>query len=140
MQASATTEMRSIEMDVDSYASDAEQTNADLPEGAASFQRDRLHSQTGAAKTTLQSIRFQGQRLSTRQRRLEDQRRGIATTCRRRIADSASGTRFDYVRYFDDFPVMPIDNICGLTRRMRIREDKVYVVQTATEGHSNAAS
>ena len=39
------------------------------------------------------------------------------------------------MRYLDDFPVIPIDNIWDDTAIGRIRDDKIYVVQTSYESY-----
>ena len=51
-----------------------------------------------------------------------------------------SARHLDYVRYFDDFPVTQSDNIWNDTRPAGFSDQKIYVVQTSTQGYSNAAS
>ena len=64
--------------------------------------------------------------------RWKTERRGCARL-NERLDSSATARRLSYVRYLDDFPALPDDNIWTDIRSRASRSEKLYVVQTATK-------
>ena len=104
---------------------------APLPPGARAFRPNPLTNQRPAQGSDLRSFEFEGKPYTPGagtfrtdldgMKRLEAARRLITV-----------GSTLCFVRYLDDFPFRPRNDIWDDTRQSGFGESKVYVVQTAT--------
>ncbi len=101
-----------------------------VAEGAKVFRPNPLTSQT-PSETTVFDYTFEGQAFSPGRRGWTTNLDGI----RRLEASSrlmAQGNTLSFVRYLDDFPFKPSNNIWDDTRLSGFGDEKRYVVQTST--------
>lgn len=92
------------------------------------FRIDQLTSQTQAS-TTRYSVDFEGVSYDVGKRQWATPPIGMS---RLKMAGRVivSGSSLAYVRYLDDYPVVPIKNVWGDTGTGSFTDPKVYVVQT----------
>jgi len=112
------------------FMTDEEVRTGSLPPGTRAYRHNPIVSQT-ASPTTLYSYQFEGRSFSPRgggwrtnldgMRRLEWAGRLVAV-----------GNTLTFIRYLDDFPYKPFNDIWDDTRQSGFGDDKLYVVQTAT--------
>jgi adenine-specific DNA-methyltransferase len=109
-----------------------ERINPDLAQQAGSIYRiDQLTSQTQAS-TTKYDLVLQGKTYSTGKRQWATPIHGM----KRLIAANrveVSGTSPVYIRFLDDYPVVPLGNLWTDTSTGGFTDPKVYVVQTGTK-------
>ena len=103
-----------------------------LPAGSRVFRPTSVQSDTPSNSTTFE-VEINGHRLPAKSWKTTPEGMKRLIQAGRIIA---SGTRPDYVRYLDDFPVAPLTAVWDDTMGAR---DLVYVVQT-TRGSSSAVS
>ena len=99
--------------------------------GQPIFTVDALTSQTQAA-TTRYLAEFRGEKYKSGVRQWATPSSGMARLIRAgRVENRASS--IGYVRFYDDYPVIPLRNIWSDTGTGSFTDAKVYVVQTATK-------
>jgi adenine-specific DNA-methyltransferase len=104
-----------------------------LPTGARVFQPDNLTSSRPAGENDVRRFSFRGQVFSPGKGTFKSDEAGLTRLGRAgRLWPTSQGT-IRYVRYFDDFPVIPFSNMWTDTGTGSFTEDKVYVVQTNTK-------
>jgi adenine-specific DNA-methyltransferase len=105
--------------------------NVPLPSGSREYSVDALTSQTNAT-TTRYTAEFQGKKYASGKRQWATPPAGMA-----RLMDAnrvqERGASIGYVRYFDDFPVLPLRNNWTDTGTGSFTDDKIYVVQTGNK-------
>lgn len=108
-----------------------EERDGFLPAGSRLFRLDNLTSQSGVDKTRF-PIEFEGRTFTPGTAVWKTGAEGMARLlAARRVA--AGRKALSYVRYLDDFPAFPINNVWSDLGGVQSRSDpKVYVVQTAT--------
>lgn len=95
------------------------------------FRIDQLTSQTQAT-TTQYDIIFKGQKYGIGKRQWATPKQGMD----RLIAANRviiSGSSLAYIRYLDDYPVIPVRNIWNDTGTGSFTDSKIYIVQTNTK-------
>ena len=101
-----------------------------LPEGDRIFRVDTI---TNASPGGRFEFEFDGQRYLPRRGYWLTNETGMARLRdARRIAASSKGS-LSYVRYLDDFPASPLNNVWTDVSQGGFNEDKIYVVQTNTK-------
>jgi len=109
-----------------------ERANPDLAQSLGRIYRiDQLTSQTQAT-TTNYVLEYQGQKFATGKRQWATPIRGM----NRIIAANRveiSGTSPTYVRFIDDYPVIPVGNLWTDTSTGGFTDPKLYVVQTGSK-------
>jgi adenine-specific DNA-methyltransferase len=109
-----------------------ERSNAEYAQSLGRvFRIDQLTSQTQAT-TTNYTLEFKGQKFAPGKRQWATPVRGM----KRIIAADrveVSGTSPNYIRFIDDYPVIPIGNIWTDTSTGGFTDPKLYVVQTGTK-------
>ena len=111
--------------------SDEEKLNSMLANGGKLFRPNPLTSQTPSETTTFE-YEFEGRRFNPGARGWSTNREGMD---RLREAGRliAIGNTLSFVRYLNDFPFKPINNIWDDTRLSGFGEPKTYVVQTSAK-------
>jgi adenine-specific DNA-methyltransferase len=99
-----------------------------LPLGARIFRPNPLTSQSGGA-TTMFAFEFEGTEYVPGKGGWKTNRAGITRLNETRRL-MAQGRTLGFVRYLDDFPFKPVNNIWDDTRSSGFGDPKVYVVQT----------
>jgi adenine-specific DNA-methyltransferase len=110
----------------------AERTEiSDPPQGSRFFRTDQLTSQRPAQGSDLRSFDFDGRAFSPGKGTFKSDERGLkALRSAKRLA--AVGNTLTYVRFLDDFPAFPINNMWDDTVRSGFADTNLYVVQTST--------
>jgi adenine-specific DNA-methyltransferase len=99
------------------------------PEGSKIFAHDNMTSQRPAQAGDIREFYFQGQRFTPGTGTFKTDLRGLEQlSAKGRLM--ALGNTLRYVRFLDDFPVHPIDNLWTDTGTSGFASDKLYVVQT----------
>ncbi|HVU18337.1 MAG TPA: site-specific DNA-methyltransferase [Candidatus Didemnitutus sp.] len=104
-----------------------------LPDGSRVFRPDNLTSSRPAGDADVKAFEFRGQKFGPGKGTFKTdiiglQRLGKAD----RLWPTSQGT-VQYVRFLDDFPVIPFSNVWTDTGTGSFTEDKIYVVQTNTK-------
>ena len=117
-----------------SRLSKAQKSDASLvPDGARVFRPDNLTSSRPAGEADVRSFSFRGQVFNPGKGTFKTDETGLSRLGKAdRLWLTSQGT-MQYVRYLDDFPVIPFSNIWTDTGTGSFTEDKVYVVQTNTK-------
>jgi adenine-specific DNA-methyltransferase len=115
-----------------------EAENRDLiVDGARVYRQDNLTSQSmgrekGEGAASWFDVHVNGQAFRpSMQNRWKTNETGMARLVLARRVE-ARGTSLSYVRFFEDFPVMPVNNIWKDVKFSSRSEDKSYVVQTSS--------
>ena len=100
--------------------------------GGRIFRQDNLTSQRPASGSDLKSYTYQGKDFSPGKGTFKTDLKGMKSL------DAANrlirvGNTLAYVRFIDDFPVIPISNFWSDTGLSGFGADKLYVVQTSTK-------
>jgi adenine-specific DNA-methyltransferase len=104
-----------------------------LLEGARIFRPDNLTSSRPAGEADVQKFAFRGQTYSPGKGTFKTELNGLTRLGKAdRLWPTSQGT-VQYVRFLDDFPVIPFSNVWTDTGTGSFTEDKVYVVQTNTK-------
>jgi adenine-specific DNA-methyltransferase len=104
-----------------------------VPGGARVFRPDNLTSSRPAGEADVRSFSFRGQVFNPGKGTFKTDETGLRRLGNAdRLWPTSQGT-VQYVRYLDDFPVIPFSNIWTDTGTGSFTEDKVYVVQTNTK-------
>lgn len=101
-------------------------TSQSIPEGAKLFTLSCMTSQSGVEKTKY-PVHLGGKVYTPDKGVWKTSQQGMDNLLKANRVMATSRNDIRYVRYFDDFPCMPITNLwddCGMA-------DKIYVVQTA---------
>jgi adenine-specific DNA-methyltransferase len=103
-----------------------------LPVGARLFRPDNLVSQTTrVGQTTVFPVEVGGRTFMPGAGGWKTNRDGMAKLVEAGRLRPTRGTSIQYVRFLDDFPAMPINNVWTDVGTGSFTEDKVYVVQTS---------
>jgi adenine-specific DNA-methyltransferase len=101
-----------------------------LPPGSRVFRPDNLTSSRPAGDADVRRFEFHGKAYSPGKGTFKTDDTGLTRLAKAdRLWPTSQGT-VQYVRYFDDFPVIPFSNVWTDTGTGSFTEDKVYVVQT----------
>jgi len=101
-----------------------------VPNGARVFRPDNLTSSRPAGDADVKRFGFQGEFFNPGKGTFKTDQTGLMRLGKAdRLWPTSQGT-VQYVRYLDDFPVIPFSNIWTDTGTGSFTEDKVYVVQT----------
>jgi len=103
----------------------------DLPAGARIYRVDQLTSQTNAT-TTRYDIDYQGETFQSGKRQWATPFHGMSRLIKNNRVVKF-GNALVYIRYMDDFSVIPIKNVWTDTSTGGFGDDKVYVVQTTSK-------
>ena len=104
-----------------------------LPEGARIFRPDNLTSSRPAGDADVRKFAFRGQIYTPGKGTFKTEETGLTRLGRAdRLWPTSQGT-VQYVRFLDDFPVIPFSNVWTDTGTGSFTEDKIYVVQTNTK-------
>ncbi|MBL8422061.1 MAG: site-specific DNA-methyltransferase [Candidatus Accumulibacter phosphatis] len=103
------------------------------PAGARQFRPDNLTSSRPAGDGDVRQFLFQGRGYSPGKGTFKTDEIGLSRLAKSlRLWPTATGT-VQYIRYIEDFPVIPFSNIWTDTGTGSFTEDKVYVVQTGAK-------
>lgn len=102
------------------------------PKGSRIFRFDNLTSQSGTENTRF-PINFNGKTYTIQSGSWKTNQQGIE--CLIKLNRIASGNKsLGYIRYYEDFPMMELNNLWTDILGIQSRKDpKVYVVQTSTK-------
>jgi len=104
-----------------------------LPDGARIFRPDNLTSSRPAGEVDVKKFNFRGQTYTPGKGTFKTELTGLTRLGKSdRLWPTSQGT-MQYVRFLDDFPVIPFSNVWTDTGTGSFTEDKVYVVQTNTK-------
>ncbi len=104
-----------------------------LPDGARVFRPDNLTSSRPAGEADVRKFTFRGQVYTPGKGTFKTEEVGLTRLGKAdRLWPTSQGT-VQYVRFLDDFPVIPFSNVWTDTGTGSFTEDKVYVVQTNTK-------
>ncbi len=104
-----------------------------LPESARVFRPDNLTSSRPAGEADVQKFVFRGQTFTPGKGTFKTEITGLTRLGKAdRLWPTSQGT-VQYVRFLEDFPVIPFSNVWTDTGTGSFTEDKVYVVQTNTK-------
>ncbi|WP_295431041.1 site-specific DNA-methyltransferase [uncultured Thiodictyon sp.] len=104
-----------------------------LPTGARVFMPDNLTSSRPAGERDVRRFAYRGRFFSPGKGTFKSDEDGLLRLGKSgRLWPTSEGS-IRYVRYFNDFPVIPFSNIWTDTGTGSFTEDKVYVVQTNTK-------
>jgi adenine-specific DNA-methyltransferase len=104
-----------------------------IPRGARQFGLDNLTSSRPAGERDLRRFAYQGSIFTPGKGTFKTEEVGMRRLSKgSRIWPTSNGF-LRYVRFIDDFPVIPISNIWIDTGTGSFTEDKLYVVQTGTK-------
>jgi adenine-specific DNA-methyltransferase len=102
-----------------------------LPNGARLFLPDNLVSQTTrTGQTTVFPVEVDGRTYVPRTGGWKTNREGMARLAAGKRLRPTQGNSIRYVRFLDDFPAMPLNNVWTDVGTGSFTEDKIYVVQT----------
>jgi adenine-specific DNA-methyltransferase len=104
-----------------------------IPVGTRIFRADNLTSSRPASGTDVQSFEYCGCTYKPGKGTFKTEIVGLTRLARAdRLWPTSQGT-IQYIRFLDDFPVIPFSNVWIDTGTGSFTEDKVYVVQTNTK-------
>ena len=104
-----------------------------LPDGARIFRPDNLTSSRPAGDADVRKFVFRGQTYTPGKGTFKTELIGLTRLGKaERLWPTSQGT-VQYVRYLEDFPVIPFSNVWTDTGTGSFTEDKIYVVQTNTK-------
>ena len=104
-----------------------------LPAEVRQFRPDNLTSSRPAGDGDTRLFRFQSRAYTPGKGTFKTDESGLSRLAKsQRLWPTLNGT-IQYVRYLDDFPVIPFANIWTDTGTGSFTDDKVYVVQTGTK-------
>lgn len=110
-----------------------EKAGADLPKGARVFGVDNLVSSSGVDKTRY-PVKINGREYRPNPGVWKTSESGMQTLIRAGRVHAGSGKNLGYIRYLDDFPAYPLNNVwTDAVGQNQFGGDKVYVVQTANK-------
>jgi len=103
------------------------------PSDCRQFRADNITSSRPAGDGDVRRFTFQGREYGPGKGTFKTDEMGLQRLSRSlRLWPTSNGT-VQYVRYLDDFPVIPFSNIWTDTGTGSFTDDKVYVVQTGTK-------
>lgn len=108
-----------------------ERGELELPAGARRYTPDNLTSQSGSDSTRFE-VEIDGKFYRPGSGGWKTNRSGMDNLLAAGRVHVASNS-LRYVRYFDDFPVVPFSNLWTDTATGNFTADKIYVVQTGTK-------
>jgi adenine-specific DNA-methyltransferase len=106
---------------------------ASLPVEVRQFRPDNLTSSRPAGEGDIRKFNYQGRDYTPGKGTFKSDERGLVRLAKStRLWPTVNGT-IQYVRYLEDFPVIPFSNVWTDTGTGSFTDDKVYVVQTGTK-------
>jgi adenine-specific DNA-methyltransferase len=109
--------------------SSAEEIESAIQAGAKVFRPNPLTSQTGSETTTFE-YKYNGNKFHPKKGGWKTNIEGMNILAKEKRL-MALGNTLCFVRYLDDFPFKPVNNIWDDTRQSGFSDPKKYVVQTA---------
>ena len=107
--------------------------HSQIPDEFHLFRPDTLTSSRPAGEGDVREFRFHGRHYGPRKGTFKTNQTGLNRLAKSdRLWPTISRT-IQYIRYFDDFPAIPIANIWMDTGTGSFTDDKIYVVQTNTK-------
>ena len=103
----------------------------ELPEGSRAFRPNPITNQRPAQGTDLREYQFEGKTYKPGAGTFRTDRAGLDRLAKQRRLMGVGNT-LTFLRYLDDFPYKPTNNIWDDTRQSGFGADKLYVVQTAS--------
>lgn len=104
-----------------------------LPEDARVFRPDNLTSSRPAGEADVRRFDYLGTTYTPGKGTFKTEQVGLSRLARAdRLWPTSTGT-VQYVRFLDDFPVIPFSNVWTDTGTGSFTEDKIYIVQTNTK-------
>ena len=103
--------------------------SVDIPPGSKIFACDNLTSPRPANEADLKSFTYQGVAFTPGKGTFKSDEKGLDSLAAANRLFQVSTTLY-YVRYLDDFPVVPIDSIWQDTSAGGYTDERLYVVQT----------
>jgi adenine-specific DNA-methyltransferase len=104
-----------------------------LPRGSRVFTTGDLTSSRTPGDGDLKSFEFQGLKYAPGKGTFKSDKAGLSKLAKAARIWAVGAKSIRYIRYFDDFPVIPHSNVWSDTGTGSFTDDKVYVVQTATK-------
>ncbi|NKM71330.1 site-specific DNA-methyltransferase [Rhizobium laguerreae] len=109
------------------------ENSALIPEGYRVFRPDNLTSSRPAGEGDVRSFEYHGRAYRSGKGTFKTEFVGLTRLGKSDRLWKTSGGTLQYIRYFDDFPVIPLSNIWTDTGTGSFTDDKVYVVQTGSK-------
>ncbi|MFG9904574.1 DNA methyltransferase [Pseudomonas aeruginosa] len=104
-----------------------------IPAGARLFRPDNITSSRSAGDGDVRRFHFNGKSYTPGKGTFKTDEVGLSRLSKgERIWPTSKGT-IQYIRYLEDFPVIPFSNVWTDTGTGSFTDDKVYVVQTGTK-------
>ncbi|MCD4501987.1 site-specific DNA-methyltransferase [Chromobacterium vaccinii] len=104
-----------------------------LPKGGRQFRPDNITSSRSAGDGDVRSFQLEGRNYTPGKGTFKTDMGGLQRLAKSsRIWPTINGT-IQYIRYLDDFPVIPFSNVWTDTGTGSFTDDKVYVVQTGSK-------
>jgi adenine-specific DNA-methyltransferase len=104
-----------------------------VPAGARVFRPDNLTSSRPAGEADVRRFTYRGAMYTPGKGTFKSDEGGLTRLAKAdRLWPTSQGT-LQYIRYLEDFPVIPFSNVWTDTGTGSFTEDKVYVVQTNTK-------
>jgi adenine-specific DNA-methyltransferase len=104
-----------------------------IQDGARQFRPDNLTSSRPAGENDVRVFSFQSKKFTPGKGTFKTDETGLTHLAKAsRLWPTANGT-LQYIRYIDDFPVIPFSNVWTDTGTGSFTDEKVYVVQTGTK-------
>ena len=109
-----------------------EKFGENFPNGSKIYRIDTLTSQSGGENSSF-AVEFSGEYFKPRNGHWKTSQNGIQRLIEQNRIEK-EGRSLGYIRFIDDFPAFPLNNIWTEQASIQSRSDpKVYVVQTATK-------
>ena len=111
-------------------AADEREDWSQIPDGLRVFRADNITSARSSGGGDVKRFEFQGETYTPGRRTFMTNAEGLERVAKAdRIWPTSTGS-IQYVRFFDDFPIMPMANVWTDTGTGSFTDAKVYVVQT----------
>lgn len=104
-----------------------------IPENVRVFTTGDLTSSRPAGDGDLKAFAHEGNTVGPGKGTFKSDYRGLVKLSRSGRVWPVGSKSIRYIRYFDDYPVMPYSNVWSDTGTGSFTDDKVYVVQTGTK-------
>ncbi|WP_395643909.1 site-specific DNA-methyltransferase [Rudaea sp.] len=105
----------------------------ELPDGARQFRPDNITSSRPAGENDVRRFLFEGKDFSPGKGTFKSDIAGLQRLAAADRIWPTVGSTIQYIRYIDDFPVIPFSNVWTDTGTGSFTDDKIYVVQTGAK-------
>jgi adenine-specific DNA-methyltransferase len=106
---------------------------ASLPQGARVFTTGDLTSSRPAGAGDVRAFPYQGSTYTPGKGTFKTDKNGLLNLAKAGRIWPVGSKSIRYIRYFDDFPVIPYSNVWSDTGTGSFTDDKVYIVQTGSK-------